>query len=34
MKMHGGFTNYGETIGVLMLDSTFPRPPGDIGNAL
>lgn len=32
--MHGGFTNYGETIGVLMLDSTFPRPPGDIGNAL
>jgi hypothetical protein len=33
MKLRGGFTNYGETIGVLMLDTRFPRPPGDIGNA-
>ena len=29
----GGKTNYGETIGILMLDTTFPRMPGDIGNA-
>ncbi|MGJ7503438.1 aspartate/glutamate racemase family protein [Variovorax sp. ZT5P49] len=34
MKLKGGFTNYGQQIGVLMLDTTFPRPPGDIGNAL
>jgi Asp/Glu/hydantoin racemase len=33
MKMTGGFTNYGQDIGVLMLDTSFPRPPGDIGNA-
>lgn len=33
MKMTGGFTNYGQDIGVLMLDTRFPRPPGDIGNA-
>jgi hypothetical protein len=33
MKMKGGFTNYGQQIGVLMLDTKFPRPPGDIGNA-
>ena len=33
MKMTGGHTNYGETVGVLMLDTQFPRPPGDIGNA-
>ncbi len=34
MKLRGGRTNYGETIGVLMLDTRFPRPRGDIGNAL
>lgn len=34
MRIRGGFTNYGETIGVLMLDTRFPRPRGDIGNAL
>ena len=34
MKLRGGFTNYGETIGILMLDTRFPRPRGDIGNAL
>ncbi len=33
MKMTGGFTNYGQDIGILMLDTSFPRPPGDIGNA-
>ena len=30
----GGFTNYGQAIGILMLDTKFPRIPGDIGNAL
>jgi hypothetical protein len=33
MKLKGGFTNYGEVIGVIMLDTRFPRPVGDIGNA-
>ncbi|KAB1082239.1 aspartate/glutamate racemase family protein [Neorhizobium galegae] len=33
MIMKGGFTNYGQEIGVLMLDTVFPRPKGDIGNA-
>jgi hypothetical protein len=33
MKMTGNTTNYGEEIGILMLDTRFPRPPGDIGNA-
>lgn len=31
--IRGGRTNYGQPIGILMLDTTFPRPPGDIGNA-
>ncbi|SDI54470.1 aspartate/glutamate racemase family protein [Alloyangia pacifica] len=31
--MQGGYTNYGQDIGVLMLDTIFPRPVGDIGNA-
>jgi hypothetical protein len=34
MKLKGGTTTYGESIGILMLDTRFPRPPGDIGNAL
>ena len=29
----GGKTVYGAAIGILMLDSRFPRIPGDIGNA-
>ena len=33
MKLTGGYTNYGQIIGVLMLDTRFPRPEGDIGNA-
>ncbi len=33
MRLTGGFTNYGQDIGVLMLDTIFPRIPGDIGNA-
>ncbi len=34
MKLRGGYTNHGETIGVLMLDTGFPRRCGEIGNAL
>ncbi len=30
---HGGKSIYGARIGVLMLDTDFPRVPGDIGNA-
>lgn len=30
---HGGRTTYGEAIGILLLDTKFPRIPGDIGNA-
>ncbi len=30
----GGKTVYGASIGILMLDTHFPRIPGDIGNAL
>ena len=33
MEYYGGRTNYGQSIGILMLDTTFPRIPGDIGNA-
>lgn len=33
MELVGGRTNYGEDIGILMLDTVFPRIPGDIGNA-
>lgn len=29
----GGRTIYGEAIGVLLLETQFPRMPGDIGNA-
>ena len=27
MKLVGGYTNYGQDIGVLMLDTIFPRIP-------
>lgn len=30
----GGRTLYGHALGVIMLDTTFPRVPGDVGNAL
>jgi len=33
MKVKGGLTNYGQSVGILMLDTVFPRIPGDIGNA-
>lgn len=33
MRLTGGYTNYGQDIGILMLDTIFPRIPGDIGNA-
>ncbi len=31
--VQGGYNTYGFTIGILMLESTFPRIPGDTGNA-
>ena len=33
MRLVGGYTNYGQDIGALMLDTVFPRIPGDVGNA-
>lgn len=33
-KTFGGKTVYGATVGILMLETRFPRIPGDIGNAL
>jgi hypothetical protein len=33
MKARGGSTLYGHTIGIIVLDTRFPRLPGDIGNA-
>jgi hypothetical protein len=30
---HGGKTIYGARVGILMLDTVFPRVPGDLGNA-
>ena len=33
MIMRGGYTNYGQDVGILMLETHFPRLPGDIGNA-
>jgi len=32
-RVHGGFNQYGFTVGVLILDTRFPRVVGDIGNA-
>jgi Asp/Glu/hydantoin racemase len=31
--MRGGFNQYGFTVGILMLDTRFPRIAGDMGNA-
>jgi Asp/Glu/hydantoin racemase len=33
MKVRGGQNIYGFAVGVLMLDTRFPRIPGDMGNA-
>ncbi len=33
MNMRGGRTFYGQDIGILMMDTKFPRIPGDPGNA-
>ena len=32
--LRGGYTCYGQDIGIMMLDTSFPRMKGDIGNAL
>src|SRR5215475_9883796 len=32
-RVRGGFNQYGFTVGILMLDTQFPRIPGDMGNA-
>src|SRR5213083_632662 len=32
-RVRGGFNQYGVTVGILMLDTRFPRNPGDMGNA-
>jgi hypothetical protein len=32
-KVIGGKNIYGYPIGILMLETQFPRIPGDIGNA-
>lgn len=33
MNLKGGYTYYGQEIGILMMPTVFPRIPGDIGNA-
>ena len=32
-QAHGGKTIYGASVGILMLETRFPRIPGDIGHA-
>jgi hypothetical protein len=32
-QVHGGKTVYGASVGILMLETRFPRVPGDIGHA-
>jgi Asp/Glu/hydantoin racemase len=32
-RVRGGSNQYGFTVGILMLDTRFPRIPGDMGNA-
>ena len=32
-RVRGGFNKYGFAVGILMLDTQFPRIPGDMGNA-
>jgi Asp/Glu/hydantoin racemase len=32
-RVRGGWNQYGFTVGILMLDTRFPRIPGDMGNA-
>jgi len=32
-RVRGGQNQYGFTVGILMLDTRFPRVPGDMGNA-
>lgn len=33
MIYKGGYAFYGQTIGIIVLDTKFPRIPGDVGNA-
>jgi hypothetical protein len=33
MRVQGGINIYGFSVGILMLDTQFPRIPGDMGNA-
>jgi len=33
VRVRGGFNQYGFTVGILMLDTRFPRVAGDMGNA-
>jgi Asp/Glu/hydantoin racemase len=32
-RVRGGYNQYGFAVGILMLDTRFPRIPGDMGNA-
>lgn len=34
MKVQGGKSIYGASVGILMLEAQFPRIPGDMGNAM